>query len=151
MKGNTKEVCKMRGYKAFEKGLICRGKQYKENTVFEEPEARICHSGMHFCKEPLDVMGYYPLVDDNGNISDFAEVEARLLAMKERLAHILCFCGKLRKNKVFLLPFSLLVAERKPLINFVFHFGFFLFCKYLIAKSLFFSFDTQGEFLRLAV
>ena len=24
----------MRGYKAFEKGLICRGKQYTENTVF---------------------------------------------------------------------------------------------------------------------
>ena len=66
----------MKGYKAFEKGLICRGKQYAENTVFEEPEAKICHSGMHFCKEPLDVLDHYPLVDENGNISDFAEVEA---------------------------------------------------------------------------
>lgn len=25
----------MKGYKAFEKGLVCRGKQYSENTVFE--------------------------------------------------------------------------------------------------------------------
>ena len=25
----------MKCYKAFEKGMICRGKQYRENTVFE--------------------------------------------------------------------------------------------------------------------
>lgn len=66
----------MKGYKAFEKGLICRGKQYAENTVFEEDEARVCKKGMHFCKNPLAVLDYYPLVDDNGNISEFAEVEA---------------------------------------------------------------------------
>ena len=66
----------MKGYKAFKKGLICRGKQYAENTVFEEAAAEICHSGMHFCKEPLDVLNHYPLIDDNGEISEFAEVEA---------------------------------------------------------------------------
>ena len=66
----------MKGYKAFEKGMICRGKQYAENTVFEEENAAICESGMHFCKEPLDVLEYYPLVNDNGEISEFAEVES---------------------------------------------------------------------------
>ena len=66
----------MKGYKAFKPGLICRGKQYAENTVFEEEEAEICKSGMHFCEKPLDVLDYYPLVDDNGNMSEFAEVEA---------------------------------------------------------------------------
>ena len=66
----------MKGYKAFEKGLICRGKQYAENTVFEEDEAEICKSGMHFCKNPLDVLYYYPLVDNDGKMSEFAEVEA---------------------------------------------------------------------------
>ena len=66
----------MKGYKAFEKGMICRGKQYTENTVFEEDAAEICKRGMHFCKFPLDVLGYYPLVDEKGNISVFAEVEA---------------------------------------------------------------------------
>ena len=66
----------MKGYKAFNKGLICRGKQYAENTVFEEEKAEICHSGMHFCKEPLEVLNYYPLVDEDGNISEFAEVES---------------------------------------------------------------------------
>ena len=66
----------MEGYKAFEKGLICRGKQYAENTVFEEDKAEICESGMHFCKEPLEVLNYYPLVDDDGNMTEFAKVEA---------------------------------------------------------------------------
>ena len=66
----------MKGYKAFSKGLVCRGKQYAENTVFEEAEAKICESGMHFCKNPLDTLDYYPLIDDNGDLTEFAEVEA---------------------------------------------------------------------------
>lgn len=66
----------MKGYKAFNKGLVCRGKQYAENTVFEEENAEICKSGMHFCKNLLDVLDYYPLVDNKGNIAEFAEVEA---------------------------------------------------------------------------
>ena len=66
----------MKGYKAFGKGMVCRGKQYAENTVFEEETAEICNSGMHFCKSPLAVLGYYPLVDKNGDLSEFAEVEA---------------------------------------------------------------------------
>ena len=39
----------MKGYKGFNPGLICKDKQYQENTVFEEPEAKICEKGMHFC------------------------------------------------------------------------------------------------------
>ena len=66
----------MKGFKAFGKGLVCRGKQYKENTVFEEDKAIICWSGMHFCENPLDVLDYYPLVDSNGNMVEVAEVEA---------------------------------------------------------------------------
>ena len=60
----------MKGYKAFDKGLVCRGKQYAENTVFEEDEVVICKKGMHFCAEPMDVFDYYPPE------SEFAEVEA---------------------------------------------------------------------------
>lgn len=66
----------MKGYKAFNKGLICRDKQYAENTVFEEESAEICEIGMHFCKNPLDTLDYYPLIDNKGNITEFAEVEA---------------------------------------------------------------------------
>lgn len=66
----------MKGYKAFNKGLVCLNKQYSENTVFEEEKAKICHSGMHFCVNPFDVLEYYPLVNDDGEFSEFAEVEA---------------------------------------------------------------------------
>ena len=66
----------MKGYKAFNKGLICKGKQYKENETFEEERAVPCHRGMHFCKNPFDVLNFYDLVDENGEFSDFARVEA---------------------------------------------------------------------------
>ncbi len=72
----------MKGYKAFNKGLVCdpTGKnpfQYAENTVFEqEDDAVICNKGFHFCKNPLDVLDYYPLVNEKGEMSEFAEVEA---------------------------------------------------------------------------
>lgn len=66
----------MIGYKAFDKGLICRGKQYKENTIFEEKEANICECGMHFCKRPLEVLEYYPLINCDCETSEFAEVES---------------------------------------------------------------------------
>jgi hypothetical protein len=68
---------KLKGFKAFNKGLVCKGKQYAENTDFEEKGGCICKEGMmHFCKNPLDTLDYYPLIDDNGDLSEFAEVEA---------------------------------------------------------------------------
>ena len=66
----------MKGYKGFEPGLICRGKQYAENTVFEEEEAEICSCGMHFCENPFDVLDYYGFTNDTGDFNEFAEVEA---------------------------------------------------------------------------
>ena len=66
----------MKGYKGFEPGLICRGKQYAENTVFEEEEAEICSCGMHFCENPFDVLDYYGFINDTGDFNEFAEVEA---------------------------------------------------------------------------
>ena len=66
----------MKGYKGFSPGTTCRGKQYRENTEFTEPEAKICESGMHFCQNPLDVWNFYPPADENGNLNEFAEVEA---------------------------------------------------------------------------
>ena len=66
----------MKGYKGFSPGMVCRGKQYQENTEFTEPEAKICESGMHFCPNPFDVWSFYPPADENGNLNEFAEVEA---------------------------------------------------------------------------
>ena len=66
----------MKGYKGYNKGLICRGKQYAENTVFEEENAEICKSGMHFCENPFDVLEYYEYVNSKAELNEFTEVEA---------------------------------------------------------------------------
>ena len=71
----------MKGYKAFYKNMICKGdgyeKQYEENTTYEENGNEVCKSGvMHFCENPFDVLNYYPLVDGECNVAEFAEVEA---------------------------------------------------------------------------
>ncbi len=62
------------GYKAYGKGLICRGKQYKENEIVEEEEAVICKKGIHYCLNPLDIFTYYPLVDSYCNLTEFTKV-----------------------------------------------------------------------------
>ena len=66
----------MKGYKGFDKNFKCIDKQYSENTTFEEKDAQICESGMHFCEAPFSVFEYYPPCDANGNLNRFAEVEA---------------------------------------------------------------------------
>ena len=64
-----------KGFKAFNPGMTCRDKQYAENSEYEEPEAEMCRCGMHFCQDPWDVTDYYDLVDDDGHVPEFAEVE----------------------------------------------------------------------------
>ena len=61
----------IKGYKGFSKGLVCRDKQYAENTVFN------CESGMCFCENPLNVLKNYPLyASEIKSFSEYAEVEA---------------------------------------------------------------------------
>ena len=66
----------MKGYKGFDKDLKCRGMQYEVGKTYEEDEAKLCEKGLHFCEAPLDVLNYYPVVDNDGNINRFCEVEA---------------------------------------------------------------------------
>ena len=67
----------IKGYKGFNKGLVCRDKQYAENTVFNEDKATLCEGGMHFCENPLDVLNYYSYYNsDTKSFSEYAEVEA---------------------------------------------------------------------------
>ena len=67
----------IKGYKGFNKGLICRDKQYAENTVFNEDKAILCERGMHFCENPLNVLKYYPFYNpETKSFSEYAEVEA---------------------------------------------------------------------------
>jgi hypothetical protein len=62
----------IKGYKAYNKGLICRDFQFKEGEIFEEKVNPIaCQKGFHYCENPMDVLDYYDLVS-----SEFTEVEA---------------------------------------------------------------------------
>ena len=73
------------GYKAFNPGMICQGKQYAENTVFEETGADdCCQAGvMHYCDEPFGCLDYYPLVNDKCEIAEFAKVEPLAEVLKK--------------------------------------------------------------------
>ena len=64
------------GYKGFHKGMICRGKQYAQNAMFEEPEANIGENGIHFCNNPFDVLIHHGFMDRNGELNEFAPVQA---------------------------------------------------------------------------
>ena len=68
-----KEVIK--SFKAFDKDMKCRDFQYEVGKTYEESEAKACSKGFHGCENPFAVLNYYPLVDDGGNMSRFAEVE----------------------------------------------------------------------------
>ena len=73
----TEETVYEKGFKAYEPGMICRGKQYEEGKTYEEEGGDLCGSGMmHYCVNPFDVLRYYPLVTRDGEITDFSTVEA---------------------------------------------------------------------------
>lgn len=61
----------MTGYKGFDSGLRCRGKQYSIGKTEQEDHASLCNQGLHFCEYPLDCFAYYPPSD-----SRYCEVEA---------------------------------------------------------------------------
>lgn len=54
---------KVIAYKAMDKSMQCRGKQYEVGKTYHEDKADCCHAGMHACENPLDVLHYYPLKD----------------------------------------------------------------------------------------
>ena len=54
---------KIIAYKAMDKNMQCRGKQYEVGKAYYEDKADCCHAGMHACENPLDVLHYYPLKD----------------------------------------------------------------------------------------
>jgi len=64
---------RIRGIKAFNKGLKCRDFQYEENKEYkDERKPSACNYGFHFCENPRDTLGYYPNLSQN----EYAEVEA---------------------------------------------------------------------------
>ena len=54
---------KIIAYKAMDKNMKCRGKQYEVGKTYYEDKADCCHAGMHACENPLDVLHYYKVAD----------------------------------------------------------------------------------------
>ena len=58
-------------YKAFDKNMQCRGFQYEVGKEYEmDGEIKCCNRGFHACKSPIEVWGYYDMLN-----SLYAEVE----------------------------------------------------------------------------
>ena len=59
----------IKGFKAYNKDLICNGFQYEVGKEYKhEGELKICNSGFHFCENPLDTLNYYDLCDSEFTI-----------------------------------------------------------------------------------
>jgi len=63
----------IKGYKAFNKGLVCRGMQYEFGKDFyHKGKIELCASGLHFCKSLGNVYNYYSF----GTDIDVCEIES---------------------------------------------------------------------------
>ena len=61
----------IKSYKGFDKDMQCRGFQYEVGKEYDmDGEIKCCNRGFHACKSPLEVWGYYDMLN-----SRFAEVE----------------------------------------------------------------------------
>ena len=54
---------KIIAYKAMDKDMKCRGKQYEVGKTYHEDKADCCYAGMHACEMPFDVLHYYRVSD----------------------------------------------------------------------------------------
>ena len=54
---------KIIAYKATDKNMQCRGKQYEVGKTYTEEKANCCNAGMHACEVPFDVLHYYNVSD----------------------------------------------------------------------------------------
>ena len=101
---------KIIAYKAMDKNMQCRGKQYEVGKTYHEDEADCCNAGIHACENPLDVLHYYPLrdgprffeVECGGNV-DKSEEDSKLACTELTVKSEVNFAGlvKATVNAVF--------------------------------------------------
>ena len=101
---------KIIAYKAMDKNMKCRGKQYEVGKTYYEDKTDCCHAGMHACENPLDVLHYYPLKDSprffevecGGNVDKSGE-DSKLACTELKVKGELNFAGlvKAAVNAVF--------------------------------------------------
>jgi len=62
-------------YKGFDANFKCRDFQYEVGATYETKEVEVCVAGFHACENPLDVLNYYTLLNDDAKPNRFAIVE----------------------------------------------------------------------------
>ena len=63
-------------FKGFDAEFKCRGFQYEVGATYtHDGTVAACESGFHACENPLDVLQYYPIINDQGKVNRFAIVE----------------------------------------------------------------------------
>ena len=101
---------KIIAYKAMDKNMQCRGKQYEVGKTYHEDKADCCHAGMHACENPLDVLHYYTLKDsprffevECGGSVDKSEDDSKLACTELTVKGEVNFAGlvKATVNAVF--------------------------------------------------
>ena len=66
-------LIKLSGYKGTDENMKCRGLQYEVGKSYHvDGTIKLCHNGLHFCKNLCDVFEFYN--NDDGN--RYFEVEA---------------------------------------------------------------------------
>jgi hypothetical protein len=62
-------------YKALDVNFQCRGYQYEVGKTYTHTGTiALCEGGFHACDNPMDVLDFYKLIDDDGKLIRFAEV-----------------------------------------------------------------------------
>ena len=75
----------MKGYKAFNSDLTCRGMQYEVGKEYKfDGELIPCRQGFHFCETIADCYEFYPMSDD----TRICEVEATGEVIKEGVKRV---------------------------------------------------------------
>ena len=110
----------MKAYKGFNRDMTCRGFQYAEGETYHTDTTKLCESGFHACKYPLDVLAYYPPSSsvyhevELDEVSDECEDDSKVCAktirvgarmdiaslVKASVEYIISKCNKSRRKHV---------------------------------------------------
>ena len=72
-------MSKIKGYKAMNSDMTCRGFSFKVGKIYEVDKLALCSSGFHFCENLMDVYNYY----DKSVKTIICEIEAIGETVKE--------------------------------------------------------------------
>ena len=69
-------MTQIKSVKGFDSNLSCRGFQFEVGQSYSvKGKIKACENGFHACQNPFDVWRYYPVVDGDGKLARYAEVE----------------------------------------------------------------------------